>query len=139
VHRILTVAGVGLLLATASGCSTKQPFRIECTVVDSTTRELLSGVRVVLDTAGSPTDPIDPDRGIEIGRTKSPGRVDYLLEVPEAARPTRERRWLLKASLEGYAPEQVDFSPSKWPARPGESTPIILMFEMKPLPPKAEK
>ena len=138
-HRILTAVGVGLLLATASGCSTKQPFRIECTVVHSTTRELLSGARVVLDIAGSPTDPIDPDRGVEIGRTKSSGRVEYLLEVPESARPTRERRWLLKVSLEGYESEQMDFSPSKWPGSPGELTPIILMAEMKPLPPKPEK
>ena len=108
-NRALLILGAGLLLAAVPGCTSLYKFRVECTVVDGVTGRSLDGVRVVIDTNGSSKDPIDPNRGTEIGRTGTSGRVEHLLEVGEGVQPTPERRWLLRASSRPSPPQRSPF------------------------------
>jgi hypothetical protein len=132
-NRLLPVIGVGILMATA-GCSPRNQFKVEVTVQHCTYSEPLDGVKVVIDTLGNTAERTNPDYGVEIGRTTASGRVEYLLEVPSSHEPNDQRRWLLKASREGFLTEVMDVSPKEWPKTSGQVMPLIMLVKLKPKP-----
>lgn len=133
-NRVLSVLGVGLLLVVVPGCSHRYKFRVECTVQDSTTGQPLDEVRVAIDTFALPGESVTAGQGKEIGKTNQSGRVEHLLEVNEGSQPTRQRRWLLRSSRDGYQTEQVDVSPPEWPKTSGQVVPLVLLVRLKPMP-----
>lgn len=131
-NRVLSICGVGLLMLTASGCSFIYEFNVEVSVLDASNGRPLDEVVVVLDTIGDADTRERSDFGEAIGQTNTAGRVEKLIRVSDAFRPTGERRWYLKVSRDGYRSEVVDMSPAEWPKSTKQVMPIVVTVRLNP-------
>lgn len=132
--RTVGIVGLSLALVAGWGCTSDHPFRLGVTVQDASTGVPLEGVQVVLDTTGAAG--AAADFGVNVGLTKSNGRIEYDFQRNDEHMPTPARRWYIKAIKEGYAPEQIDVSPPEWPKGTTQIWPINILISLKPLPPK---